>query len=251
MKYQDWHLTPLLPHSVLAEPFTQTYHKFENQLVFNVFNATVLITLTGIVENTNVKSVKLWHQDIHNMIVQRKTSYNMRMMDNKNITILMGLKMTTWLENPETICRNINRIFPFPYVRIFFYIFFCNYKRLTILSSSFHFPLSFIFIFTMSINSIVPINPSRILISQIPYPPPILTKHHIWYSDTDDLFITICGVLFGLHRAYFNHSQNFQTIMDTIKPGQLLHPIPFNDLDPLLFHWFLQFFLSHIKILWN
>ena len=110
----------------------------------------------------------------------------------------------------------------------------------------------FIFIFTMSINSIVPINPSRISISQIPYPPPTLTKHHIWYSNTADLFVTICGALFGLHRAYFNHLQHFQMIMDTIKPGQLmaqgnvpLYPIPFDDLNPLLFHQFLQFF-SHM-----
>ena len=123
-------------------------------------------------------------------------------------------------------------------------------------SSSLYFPLSFIFIFifTMSINSIVPINPSRISISQISYPPPTLTKPHIWYSNTADLFVTICGVLFGLHRAYFNHLQYFQTIMDNIKPGQLmpqgnvpLYPIPFNDLNPLLFHQFLQFFYHTSK----
>ena len=106
----------------------------------------------------------------------------------------------------------------------------------------------------MSINSIIPINPSRMSISRIPYPPPILTKHHIWYSDTANLFVTICGVLFGLHRAYFNHLQYFQIIMDTVEPGQLmaqgsipLYPIPFDDLNPLPFHRFLQFFYYTLK----
>ena len=124
--------------------------------------------------------------------------------------------------------------------------FFLYYKRWT----GFHLP----FIFNMSINSIIPINPSRMSISWIPYPPPILTKHHIWYSDTANLFVTICRVLFGLHRAYFNHSQYFQTIMDTVEPGQLmaqgsvpLYPIPFDNLNPLPFHWFLQFFYHTSK----
>ena len=106
----------------------------------------------------------------------------------------------------------------------------------------------------MSINSIIPINPSRMTISRIPYPPPILTKHHIWYSDTANLFITICGILFGLYRAYFNHSRYFQTIMDMVEPGQPmaqgsipLYPIPFDDLDLLLFQQFLQFFYHTSK----
>ena len=92
------------------------------------------------------------------------------------------------------------------------------------------------------------------MISRIPYPPPILTKHHIWYSDTANLFITIHGILFGLHRAYFNHSRYFQTIMDIVKPEQLmawgsvpLYPIPFDDLNPLPFHRFLQFFYHTAK----
>ena len=106
----------------------------------------------------------------------------------------------------------------------------------------------------MSINSIIPINPSRMMISQIPYPPPTLTKHHIWYSDTANLFVTIRGILFSLHRAYFNHSRYFQTIMYTVEPEQLmawgsvpLYPIPFDDLDPLPFHQFLQFFYHAAK----
>ena len=106
----------------------------------------------------------------------------------------------------------------------------------------------------MSINSIIPINPSRMTISRIPYPPPILAKHHIWYSDTANLFIMIRGVLFGLHRAYFNHSRYFQTIMDMVEPGQPmawesvpLYPIPFDDLDPLSFQQFLQFFYHTSK----
>ena len=50
----------------------------------------------------------------------------------------------------------------------------------------------------MSIFTISPIWPSWQMVSHIPYPPPILTKHHTWYLVNADLFISICGILFGL-----------------------------------------------------
>jgi hypothetical protein len=32
------------------------------------------------------------------------------------------------------------------------------------------------------------------------YPPPILTKHHTWYLHDADLFISIHGILYGIHQ---------------------------------------------------
>ena len=101
----------------------------------------------------------------------------------------------------------------------------------------------------MSIFKLLPIRPSRRTVSHIPYPPPILTKHHTWYFNDADFFISIHGILFGLHHAYFSQSRYFQSIMDVAKPeqpvpkgSQALYPIPFNDLNQLSFTHFLSFF---------
>ena len=100
----------------------------------------------------------------------------------------------------------------------------------------------------MATFTILPIRPTRRTISHIPYPPPILTKHHTWYSNDADLFISLRGILFGLHRAYFTQSLYFQTIMDVVdserpvpRGSQILFPIPFDDLDQLSFTRFLSF----------
>ena len=64
------------------------------------------------------------------------------------------------------------------------------------------------------------------------YPPPILTKHHIWYSINANLFISLCHILYGLHWQYFQNSAHFQEIIthgETHLIGLLPHhPIPFN-----------------------
>ena len=45
------------------------------------------------------------------------------------------------------------------------------------------------------------------------YPPPILVKHHVWWYDDADIFIRISGILYGLHRQYFDNSILFQEIL--------------------------------------
>ena len=102
---------------------------------------------------------------------------------------------------------------------------------------------------SMSIFTLLPIQPSKRTVSHIPYPPPILTKHHIWYSNDANFFISICGILFGLYRTYFLQSCYFQFIMDVAEPkqpvpkrSQALYPIPFNNLNQLSFTCFLSFF---------
>ena len=87
------------------------------------------------------------------------------------------------------------------------------------------------------------------MVSCTPYPPPILAKHHTWYSVDTNLFISICGILFGLHCTYFCQSCYFQTIIDVAEPeqpmskgSQALYPLPFDDLNQLSFTRFLSFF---------
>ena len=72
------------------------------------------------------------------------------------------------------------------------------------------------------------------------YPPPILTKHPIWYFLDADLFITLCGILYGLHWQHFQSSILFQEIV-THGESHLIgllphHPIPFDTLKHDLFN---------------
>ena len=97
---------------------------------------------------------------------------------------------------------------------------------------------TFLFYSPMSIFTLLPIQPFRRTVSHIPYHPPILTKHYTWYFNDADFFISIHGILFGLHHAYFSQSHYFQSIMDVAEPewpvprgSQALYPIPFNDLN--------------------
>ena len=75
------------------------------------------------------------------------------------------------------------------------------------------------------------------------YPPPVLTKHPVWYSLDADFFISIRGVLYGLHWRYFQNSSLFQEII-AHGEKQLVgllprHPIPFDILKHDLFEHFL------------
>ena len=45
------------------------------------------------------------------------------------------------------------------------------------------------------------------------YPPPVLSKHPVWYSLDADFFISIRGVLYGLHWRHFQNSPLFQEII--------------------------------------
>ena len=88
------------------------------------------------------------------------------------------------------------------------------------------------------------------------YSPPVLTKHPIWYSLNADFFISIRGVLYGLHWRYFQNSPLFQEII-AHGEKQLVgllpwHPIPFNILKNDLFNHFIvlpyhgSFKLNHL-----
>ena len=78
------------------------------------------------------------------------------------------------------------------------------------------------------------------------YPPPILTKHPIWYSINTNFFIALHGILYGLHWWHFQGSILFQ---DIVAHGEahlvrLLpqHLIPFNTLKTTSSAIFLSFY---------
>ena len=75
------------------------------------------------------------------------------------------------------------------------------------------------------------------------YPPPVLSKHPVWYSLDADFFILIWGVLYGLHWWHLQNSPLFQEII-AHGEKQLVrllprHPIPFDILKNELFNCFL------------
>src|SRR5882757_2065414 len=92
-----------------------------------------------------------------------------------------------------------------------------------------------------------PRKPLKTYISTVyPYPPPIFVKHHAWYFFDADFFIIIKGVIFGLHRTFFNSSPFFLDILAMDDPdcgpplGTMFHfPIPFDELSPAQFTTFL------------
>ena len=141
------------------------------------------------------------------------------------------------------ISPNKNKIFfyaPFPFILLFL-LYTVQFSLWTFL------PLiqTFLFYFPMSIFTLLPIRASRRTVSCISYPPPILTKHHTWYFNNANFFISIHGIMFGLHCAYFSQSCYFQSIMNVAEPeqpvpkgSQALYPIPFNDLNQLSFTHF-------------
>jgi hypothetical protein len=45
------------------------------------------------------------------------------------------------------------------------------------------------------------------------YPPAILIKHHVWFLPAADLFISLNGILYGVHQSYFNQSPLFQEVI--------------------------------------
>ena len=71
-----------------------------------------------------------------------------------------------------------------------------------------------------------------------PYPPSIFIKHRHWYLPQADVFFSIRGTLFGVHRqVFYRRSTFFRSILNTIdqttgyprglRPSR---PIPFDDM---------------------
>jgi hypothetical protein len=89
------------------------------------------------------------------------------------------------------------------------------------------------------------------------YPAAILVKHHMWFFSNADLFISLDGVLYGVHQFYFDQSPLSQEIIyygEANKIGVIpLHPISFNTLKKRILDNFLHILyfgieqLEHLK----
>ena len=84
--------------------------------------------------------------------------------------------------------------------------------------------------------------------SETHYPPPVLIKHHFWYLDNANLFVSIWGTLYEIHHTYFKPFHYFQNLLDCINPmftipqGYLpKQPIPSNNLNTQLFSCLLSY----------
>jgi hypothetical protein len=76
------------------------------------------------------------------------------------------------------------------------------------------------------------------------YPPAILIKHHTWFLPMANLFISLVGILYGVHQSYFNQSPLFQEIIQYGENNEIgtspTCPIPFDTLKKEIFNDFLH-----------
>jgi hypothetical protein len=67
-----------------------------------------------------------------------------------------------------------------------------------------------------------------------PYTPAILVKHHPWFPQNADLFISHDHILYGVHQSHFDPSPLFWEIIQYGRANKIginpYHPIPFNTL---------------------
>jgi hypothetical protein len=86
-------------------------------------------------------------------------------------------------------------------------------------------------------------NPVTYPSSDKPYPPAILVKHHTWFLQDTNLFISCNHILYGVHQSHFNQSPLFQEIIHYRGPNGIgvnsYHPISFDTLIKEVFNNFL------------
>jgi hypothetical protein len=83
------------------------------------------------------------------------------------------------------------------------------------------------------------------------YPLAILIKHHVWFLPAADLFISLNGILYGIHQSYFNQSPLFQEIINYGEANGIgtnpHYPIPFDTLKKEIFDNFLYFSIKRLE----
>jgi hypothetical protein len=157
------------------------------------------------------------------------------MMESGAITILMDTMMVT---SPGNANFHV----------LFVYIYSSNHSnsQMTFLCHNFlSSPSTFTnehFIMFLPPTSIL--NPVIYPFTDIFYPPPILVKHHVWFLPVADLFISLNGVLYGVHQSYFKQSPLFQEVLQYGRDKEIgINPcfsIPFNTLKKEIFNDFLH-----------
>jgi hypothetical protein len=123
-----------------------------------------------------------------------------------------------------------------------------NKSRTTSLCHYFFCPLSFkyeqTFIDTMFLPPTSILEPIIYSFADKFYPLAILIKHHVWFLSAADLFISLDGILYGVHQSYSDQSPLFQEIIhyreaDGISTNPY-YPIPFDTLKKEIFNEFLH-----------
>ena len=181
---------------------------------------------------------------------KRTVPIDTTMMELEDILILKEPKLATIVENVETLTA-FTYLFQSPMVQV--WNFFLSFPLFT--ASLDMFPVAFTRTFEFT-------SPTSILEPAIAptfeqfYPPPILTKHPVWYSLNTDFFIASRGTLYGLHWWYFQNSILFQEIIAYGEKNLISllpqYPIPFDTLKSNLFNHFLillyhdSFKLNHL-----
>jgi hypothetical protein len=83
-------------------------------------------------------------------------------------------------------------------------------------------------------------NPTIYPSTDKPYPPAILVKHHTWFLQDVDLFISCDHILYGVHLSQFNQSLLFREIIQYGRTNEIginpYHPIPFDTLIKEIFN---------------
>jgi hypothetical protein len=83
------------------------------------------------------------------------------------------------------------------------------------------------------------------------YPPAILVKHHVWFFPAPNLFVSLNGILYGVHQSYFDQSLLFQEVIYYGRADGIgtdpYYPIPFDTLKKEIFDNFLHLLYFSIK----
>jgi hypothetical protein len=80
--------------------------------------------------------------------------------------------------------------------------------------------------------------------SDKPYPPAILIKHHMWFLQDVNLFISCDHILYSVHQSHFDQLPLFREIIQYGRTNEIgvnpYHPIPFDVLVKEVFNNFLH-----------
>jgi hypothetical protein len=113
---------------------------------------------------------------------------------------MMDMTMVTSLENVDLHV-------------LFVYIYFPNHPDSQTIPLCYKFLFSFLpFINRLFVMFLPPtscFNPITYPSSNKPYPPAILVKHHTWFLQDVNLFISCDHILYGVHQSHFNQSPLF------------------------------------------
>jgi hypothetical protein len=197
----------LLPFLARLDNLTILIEQLMDEIMLNaninVSNAAIPHISNGVVPFIPVRLVTKWHLDMHHEHVM-------------DVSMMMGfvailiLKESTMETSRESVEKHVTgscflfKKFSMPHFLIYL-------SLPSSIMSSLAFSKTFEFLPQHSIvkSSITPFFDKF-------YPPPILTKHHTWYLNNADLFISIHNTLYGIHQRQLVESILFREVLEII-----------------------------------